>query len=604
MIKVSDLVADLLAKHGIEHVFMVTGGGAMHLNNSLGKHPKLKYVCCHHEQACSMAAESYARLTGRMSAVNVTTGPGGINALNGVFGAWTDSIPMIVISGQVRYDTTVYSTGMDLRQLGDQEFGKIVEVATTMTKYAVMITDPLEIKYHIEKAIFLALNGRPGPVWVDIPMNIQGEYIDENNLKEYNPAADQSENPPEPSDEIIDQMIEKLKKAIRPVLLVGYGIRAAKMVNEFLELVGLLKIPVVTAWNAHDLIENDNYFYVGRPGTVGDRAGNFAVQNSDLLIILGSRLNIRQIGYNYKTFARDAYKIMVDVDELELKKLTLGIDLPIFSNLNKFVPKLITKLKATSLSPKTDWLIWCKNRKAKYPIVLKKYWDKKSPVNPYCFMEKLFDNITENQIIVSGDGTACVTSFQAANIKKGQRLYTNSGSASMGYDLPAAIGACIGSGLKKVICLAGDGSLMMNIQELATISFLNLPIKIFVLNNGGYHSISQTQKNFFGEPLVGVGPDSGLGFPVFKKIAKAFDLKYNFCKTINELDNKIMKNLEDNKPSIFEVFIDVDQQFAPKQSSKRLENGQLVSRPLEDLSPFLSREEFKENMIIRTIEDY
>ena len=601
MIKVSDLVAKILANHGIEHVFMVTGGGAMHLNDSLGKHPKLKYVCCHHEQACAMAAESYARLTGKIAAVNVTTGPGGINALNGVFGAWTDSIPMIVISGQVRYDTTVNSTGLNLRQLGDQEFAKIIDVASTMTKYSAMIKDPLEIKYHIEKAIFLAQNGRPGPVWIDIPMNVQGSNIDENNLQEYDPIEDESEIPSEPTDEIINHVIERIQQAKRPVLLVGYGIRAAKMVDEFLELVGILQIPVVTAWNAHDLIENDNNFYVGRPGTVGDRAGNFAVQNSDLLLILGSRLNIRQIGYNYKTFAREAYKIMVDVDELELKKPTLEIDFPILSDLNKFIPKLITKLKAISLGHKDDWLIWCKKRKEIYPIVLKNYWDKKSPVNPYCFMEKLFDNINEDQIIVSGDGTACVTSFQTANIKKGQRLYTNSGSASMGYDLPAAIGACIGSGLKKIICLAGDGSIMMNIQELATISYLRLPIKIFLLNNNGYHSIRQTQANFFEPPQVGVGPDNGLGFPNFQSLCASFGIEYNKCYNHADLERIIKINLEGNNSSLCEIMIDLEQQFAPKQSSLRLENGQLVSKPLEDLAPFLPREEFNNNMIIPII---
>ncbi len=601
MIKVSDLVADVIAKHGIEHVFMVTGGGAMHLNNSFGKHPKLKYVCCHHEQACAMAAESYARLSGNIAVVNVTTGPGGINALNGVFGAWTDSIPMMVISGQVRYDTTVKSTGMNLRQLGDQEFAKIIDVAATMTKYAAMITDPVEAKYHIEKALFIAQNGRPGPVWIDIPMNIQGSYIDENNLREYNPLEDQSENPQEPKDEIINQVVEKLKEAQRPVLLVGYGIRAAKMVDEFLELVGLLKIPVVTAWNAHDIIENENNFYVGRPGTVGDRAGNFAVQNSDLLIVLGSRLNIRQIGYNYKTFAREAYKIMVDIDETELKKPTLKIDFPILADLKNFIPKLIVKLKSISLDSKDDWLIWCKERKDRYPIVLKKYFEKKSPINPYGFVENLFNNLEEDQIIVSGDGTACVTSFQAAIIKKGQRLYTNSGSASMGYDLPASIGACIGSGFKKVICLAGDGSIMMNIQELATISYLKLPIKIFLLNNNGYHSIRQTQANFFEPPQVGVGPENGLGFPNFQILCASFGIEYHKCDNHDDLERIIKINIDGSKPSLCEIMIDLEQQFAPKQSSLRLANGQLVSKPLEDLDPFLPREEFNNNMIIPII---
>ncbi|MEW6006213.1 MAG: thiamine pyrophosphate-binding protein [Stygiobacter sp.] len=601
MIKVSDLIADILANNGIEHVFMVTGGGAMHLNNSLGKHPKLEYVCCHHEQACAMAAESYARLTGRMAAVNVTTGPGGINAMNGVFGAWTDSIPMIVISGQVRYDTTVYSTGMNLRQLGDQEFAKVIDAVSTMTKYAVMIIDPLEIKYHVEKAIFLAQSGRPGPVWVDIPMNVQGYMIDENILREYDPIEDNSEIPPMPSEEIIDFVIEKFNKSQRPVLLVGSGVRIAKAFEELNEFVNLLKIPVVTAWNAHDLIENENPFYIGRPGTIGDRAGNFAVQNSDLLIVLGSRLNIRQIGYNFKTFAREAFKIMVDIDVSELKKPTLEIDLPIHADLKKFLSKINNRLRTISLNTKNDWMVWCSKRKEMYPIVLKKYWDKESPINPYCFMEKLFENLDEGQIIVSGDGTACVTSFQTAYIKKGQRLYTNSGSASMGYDLPAAIGACIGAGFKKIVCLAGDGSIMMNIQELSTISYLHLPIKIFLLNNNGYHSIRQTQKNFFEPPQVGVGPESGLGFPDFEILCKSFGIEYSKCDTHSSLEDFIKITIEGNKPSLCEVILDLEQQFEPKQSSLRLENGQLVSKPLEDLAPFLPREEFKNNMIIPII---
>lgn len=601
MIKVSDLVADILANHGIEHVFMVTGGGAMHLNNSLGKHSKIKYVCCHHEQSCAMAAESYARLTGKIAAVNVTTGPGGINALNGVFGAWTDSIPMIVISGQVRYDTTVYSTGMNLRQVGDQEFARVIDAVSTMTKYAVMVIDPLEIKYHIEKAIFLAQSGRPGPVWVDIPMNVQGSMIDENILREYDSREDNSEILPEPKDEIIDYVIEKLNNAQRPVLLVGSGVRLAKAVEELNEFVNLLKIPVVTAWNAHDLIENGNPFYVGRPGTIGDRAGNFTVQNSDLLIVLGCRLNIRQIGYNYKTFAREAYKIMVDIDESELKKPTLEIDFPIHADLKRFLPRITYRLKSISLNTKNDWMVWCSKRKEMYPVVLKKYWDKESPINPYCFMEKLFKNIDDDQIIVSADGTACVTSFQAAKIKKGQRLYTNSGSASMGYDLPAALGACIGSGLKKVICLAGDGSIMMNIQELATLSYMQLPIKIFLFNNNGYHSIRQTQANFFTPPQVGVGPENGLGFPNFQILCASFGIEYFRCDNHTDLERIIKINIEGNNPSLCEIMIDLEQQFAPKQSSLRLENGQLVSKPLEDLAPFLPREEFNNNMIIPII---
>lgn len=599
MIKLANYVADFLAEHQLQQVFMLTGGGAMHLNDALGKHPKLKIEFAHHEQTCAMAADSYGRLTNNPAVVNVTTGPGGVNALNGVFGAWTDSIPMVVISGQVRYDTTIEGVHMPaLRQMGDQECD-IVRMVKGITKYAVMVTNPEDIRYHLEKALYLATHGRPGPVWVDIPMNVQGAIIDEEKLRSFDPSKDADyQSVPELSKALVQQVLEKLQAAERPVIFVGAGLRLSKAYNQFFNLLEYLKIPVVTGWNAHDILPNQHPNYAGRPGSIGDRAGNFTVQNADVLLVLGSRLNIRQISYNWKSFARSAYKIMLDIDAEELKKPTLNIDLPIHGNVAQFIDLALQICQKEKIQiDKSSWLTWCQARVAKYPVVEENYWQNKDSVNPYCFMQALSKQLPEGQIIVSGDGTACVTSFQAFEIKKGTRLYTNSGSASMGFDLPAAIGAYAGV-KQKIVCLAGDGSIMQNIQELAAIAFKNYPIKIFLLNNQGYHSIRQTQQNFFGVPLVGVGEDSGLGFPDFAKLAAGFDIAYTRCNNHAELDAAIAATMAGDAPHICEVMLTLDQQFAPKLSSKRLADGRMVTRPLEDMAPFLSTEELAENMLV------
>lgn len=596
MIKLSDYIANFLANAGIKHIFMLTGGGAMHLNDSFGKHKNFEVVFNHHEQACAMAAEAYARLNNQIAVVNVTTGPGGLNALNGVFGAWTDSIPMLVISGQVRYDTTVQSTGLPLRQFGDQEYDIIASVKP-MTKYSVMVTEPNEIKFHLEKALFLATQGRPGPVWLDIPMNVQGALIDENNLISYD-FSDQEKTNPVIDDELIKKIILKIRDAERPVLLAGTGVRLSGAYTQFLKLIDLLKIPVVTAFNAHDLLSNDHPYYAGRPGTVGDRAGNFAVQNSDLLLVLGCRLNIRQIGYNWKTFARAAYKIAVDIDAVEMQKPTIKIDLPVHANLSDLIPQMLRILENNPLHEKKEWMNWCKIRNEKFPVVLAEYWNQNELMNPYCVIEKLNPLLKEDQIIVTANATACITTFQAIQIKKKLRLFSNSGSASMGYDLPAAIGACFASGKQKIICMSGDGSIQLNLQELATIKYYQLPIKILVFNNDGYHSIRQTQTNFFGKPFVGIDKTSGLYFPSLEKIAYAYEMRFTRCNKHDDLESILNETLNNNDPVICELMVTPDQPFAPKSSSKRLSDGRMVSRPLEDLFPFLSREELASNMLI------
>ena len=602
MIKVSDYIANYLSDVNIKHVFMLTGGAAMHLNDSLAKHQGLHVVFNHHEQACAMAAESYARLTNTIAVVNVTSGPGGLNALNGVFGAWTDSIPMLVLSGQVRLDTTVRSSGLALRQLGDQECD-IIKSVEPMTKYAVMVTDPRSIKYHLQKAIHFASKGRQGPVWLDIPINVQAALVDEDLLSPYAAISTDIQSPPLLSLDLVKQVLERIRHAAHPVVLVGSGVRLSGAHQDFLNLVDQLKIPVVTAFNAHDAIHDSHIYYSGRAGTVGDRAGNFSVQNADVLLVLGCRLNIRQISYDWQNFSRGSYKIAVDIDELELQKKTVHIDLPVHADLADFIGTMLHLIEKHPLYENRHWIDWCRERQKKYPVVLAEYWKRTDTVNPYCFIDALSTQMPEGQIIVTANATACITAFQAMKIKKGQRLYSNSGSASMGYDLPAAIGACVGSGKKKIVCLAGDGSLQQNIQELATIRCHQFPIKIFVLNNNGYHSIRQTQNHYFPKSQTGVCPDSGLFFPNLEKLTQAYEISYVVCRTHSDLEICIKTTLEGDYPTLCEVMITTEQPFSPKLSSKLLSDGRMISSPLEDLAPFLSREELRENMIIDLISE-
>ena len=598
--KVSDYVAQFLVDKGIEHVFTVTGGGAMHLNDSLGHHKGLKCMYNHHEQACAIAAESYARIHNKIAAVCVTTGPGGINAMNGVAGGYLDSIPMLIISGQVRYDTTARSTGLNLRAMGDQEFD-ITKAVDSMTKYCQMITDPLEIKYCLEKAYSLATTGRPGPCWIDIPVNIQGMTIETDDLYSYD--CKEEVQVPKIEKEIINIIIEKIRNAKRPVLYAGNGIRISGGHSIFMEVIEKLNIPVVTCWDSIDAIYDEHPLYVGRGGIMGDRAGNFAVQNSDFLLAIGNRLSIRQVGYNFKTWAREAFVVVNDIDKEELKKPTIHVDLSVWGD----AYDLLQQLNESICEPvfnKEDWLTACANWKKNYPVVQEKHFKEKEKANVYALIHTLSGNLEEGQITVVGNGSACVVGSQAYQIKKGQRFIVNSAIASMGYDLPAAIGACVADHKKDTICVTGDGSIQMNLQELQTIRHHNMPMKIFVINNEGYHSIRQTQTNFFGEPLVGVGNDSGdLSFPSMEKLAYAYDIPYVSIHTNSELNEKIQQTLGAKGPVICEIFVDKEQKFEPKSATKRLEDGTLVSPPLEDLAPFLPREELEKNMFIPLLDE-
>lgn len=607
--RVADVMARILADGGVDTCFMLTGGGAMHLNDAFGRETGMRKVFTHHEQSAAIAAESFARLSGRPALVNVTTGPGGVNALNGVYGAYVDSIPMVIVSGQVKRENCAFNFDVPLRQLGDQEVD-IVQMVRPITKYAVVLDDPRDVRKVTEKALHLARRGRPGPVWIDVPIDVQAAPVNPNELEGYDPTADDnageavntlSETNALTGDTLaaeVAAMLSELCLAERPVVLVGSGVRLSGCHDQFLAFIERLGVPVVTGWNAHDALPNSHPLYVGRPGSVGDRGGNFAVQTADYVLVLGCRCNIRQISYNWQSFARNAKVAMVDIDRAELDKPTLSLHRPIHADLRDFFP-------AAAACPLPDgdradarqaYLDRSRDRAARYPVLLPEYASETGPINPYTFGHVLFEELDEGDIVVTGDGTACVTVFQVAGIKPGQRLYTNSGCASMGYDLPAAIGAWYASGAKRIICLAGDGSIMMNLQELQTIAGLGMPVKIFVLNNDGYHSIRQAQQNHFADNIVGCGPDSGLTFPDFQRLAGGFGIPARVATRDGELAAAIRATLDADGAQLCEVMIDKRQQFAPKLSSRRLEDGSMVSSPLEDLLPFLSDEELTEAM--------
>lgn len=595
IIKLSDYIAKFLSENGINKLFTVTGGGAMHLNDSFGHSDKLRCIYNHNEQGSAIAAEAYTRLTGELAAVCVTTGPGGTNAITGVLGGWLDSIPMFIISGQVKRDTTTWATNVPVRQIGDQEY-QIVKSVSNMTKYACMIVDEYEIAYHLEKALFLCKNGRGGPVWLDIPLDIQAAPIETDKLKHFNPDECADQIPPKVSQETAKKILDKISGSKRPVILAGTGIRLGRAHKEFLQLIEKLQIPVVTAWNAHDAIWDSHPLYVGRPGTMGNRGGNFSLENADLVLTLGCRLNIRQVSYNYKDWAKKAFKIVVDIDENELNKHTIFPDLKVHADVKDLLD-IMNAQEYTAVNEHKEWLDFCRKTNEKYQVVLPDYYQKESPINPYIFMKKLFHKLDEDEVTIVGNGTACVVTFQAAEIKKGQRLFANSGCASMGYGIPAALGGCIALGEKRVICLDGDGSLMMNIQELQTVNYHKCNMIVFLLNNNGYHSIRQTQTNLFNNGLVGVSDDNGVSFPQFDKVADTFGFRYFKLESISDMEEKLDEILSAKGPVLCEAIIDDKQYFEPKLSSKVLPSGQIVSSPIDDMYPFLNREEYKKNKL-------
>jgi acetolactate synthase I/II/III large subunit len=595
-VKVSDYIFSELAALGIKEVFTVSGGAAMHLLDSLGSNKDINYFSAHHEQAAAMAAEGNARITGKPGAVLVTSGPGGTNALTGVCGAWIDSIPLIVLSGQVTSNTLIEGTG--LRQFGIQE-SDLVSMVKSVTKYAVTIKDPNQVKYHLQKAIHLATTGRPGPVWLDIPLDIQSKLITPDECPSYVPEQLMHESVC--LKDQVQKCIELLKNSERPVLISGYGIRLAKGENEFLQLVEKLGIPIISSWTTSDLISSSNELVIGRSGIFGDRAGNFTVQNSDLVLSIGSRLSVPQVGYNFPLFARAARKIIVDIDANELKKPSLKPDLPIQADAREFMVELMDQLQNMPPLEISSWLQRCQGWKQKYPVVLPEYKECKNAVNSFYFVQTLSDKLDEKAVVITDMGTSFTCTMQTFKTKLGQRLSTSSGHASMGFGLPGAIGACIGNNRKDTICISGDGGLQMNIQELQTIVHYNLPIKLFVLNNNGYLTIKATQQNHFGR-FVGAEQSSGVTCPDIIKIATAYGLPTTRIANTEELDLKIDSVIQASGPMVIEIIMEENQPLIPRVSSLKKPDGTIISKPIEDLYPFLSREEFLENMIVAPTE--
>ena len=602
--KVSEYIADHIAEWGIRDVFTVTGGGAMHMNDAVGHHPKLHCTYQHHEQACAMAAEAYARMDNRMAAVCVTTGPGATNAITGVLGGWMDSIPMLVFSGQARYATTVAASGLKLRSMGVQECN-IVPVVASITKYAQMIIHPEDIRYHLEKALYMAVNGRPGPVWLDIPLDVQGAVIDTEKLRGYDPQENPKEKPAEISQDIIQQILDKIEKSRRPVLFPGNGVRLAGAMDDFQKLVNILGVPVITGMSSVDAMESEHPYFAGRSGGTGTRPGNFALQNSDVLLSIGNRQGFAQTGFQYQDWARGSYTILNDIDENELKKPSLHVSLPVCGDAGDLIRKLICAAElrgadeTNPLFKGRDWIRQCQVWKQKYPVVTAKQYEtiEEGCTNIYAFYEELSKAMQEGQTLMVSVGTSRVAGSQAFRVKKGQRFITNPNTASMGFCLPAATGICVAQPGKPVVCVTGEGSLQMNLQELQTIWQNRLPVKLFVINNQGYHSIRQTQQSYFEPPLVGVGAESGdLSFPDLSRIIPAYGFSYRAVHAAEELPETLHQILEEDGASVCEVFVTKYQKTEPKTSAKKLPDGSMVSAPLEDMYPFLSKEELEENM--------
>ena len=586
--RVADYIADFLVKNGIRTCFSVTGGGAMHLNDALGHHAELTTIYNHHESACAMAAEAYCRYSGRIAAVCVTSGPGGTNALTGVLGGWLDSIPMLILSGQVkRAHSTNLHPVYGLRQLGDQEFD-ITTAVQGMTKYAVTVAEPLDIGYHLEKALFLATSARGGPVWLDIPLDVQGAIIETEALHHFDEDSENIHKTPTVSPLIAKEILSRIEKAERPLLLVGTGVRLSGTVELLGGLLEKLQIPVLTAWNAGDAVAFDNPLFAGIPGTVGTRAGNLALARCDLLLSLGCRLNIRTVGHSPQEFAKNAYKIIVDIDEKELKKPTVIPDMPLHADLRNLLPLLLAD-SYTQNKAHLAWARWCHRLVEHFYLPTEAKDEDTGFINPYTFLDILFSHLCADDRIVCSNGSACVMTFQAARIKTGQRMFTNSGCASMGYGLPAALGVAVAEA-GRVICIEGDGSIMMNLQELATVSCHRPNLKIILLNNGGYHSIRQTQTTCFGPPLVGVNPQTGVSFPDFERLAAAFSIPYQKIDSITSANEMLPDILNIEGPLLAEIIVDPTQAFSPKVSTVRMPDGSLYSPPLDDMAPLLPRD--------------
>ena len=587
---IADFIVARLCFHGINTAFAVTGGGAMFLNNACAAQPKLKNFYLHHEQACAMAAEGYARVAEKPAIVNVTTGPGAINSLNGVFGAFTDSIPMIILSGQVKKETISDLQNLNsLRQLGDQE-ARTIEMVKPICKKVFFIENFVSLVDIIDEAYFTATTGRPGPVWIEVPIDVQSTEI---SLDPYTCEINflQEIIQEQGYENKLNQIIELIKESKRPVILSGTGIKLSKTINELVSLAEKLSFPVLTAWS-HDSFPNQHRLYFGRPGTIGTRSANLIFQNSDLIIVLGSRLNIRQTSYNFKDFAKNSKIIWVDIDSNEFKKPHIKYEIALQADLKSFIPDLLYKIEDSKLEINNlKWLEWCEENKLKYSPKYEDYKEGENKVNPYKFIFKLFNLIPEDSIIACGNASACIIPFQVGKLKNSQQMFSNSGSASMGYELPAAIGAAIAAPEKTTVCIAGDGSIMMNLQELETIRRLNLNIKIILIANDGYLSIKQTQSNFFNSKF-GADPESGVSFPDFNRIFDSFEIHNYKVVNLNEEIYTLEQIFETKNPTGIVVEADPGQEFEPRIKSRKV-GDKIMTPQLDDMFPHLSSDELE-----------
>lgn len=597
MIKLTDYVMDFLARQGVKHIFGFTGGGVVHLFDSADKNPHITPVYCHHEQAVALAAVSYSRITNNLGAAVVTTGPGGTNAVTGVLAAWQDSIPCVFISGQARIEHT--SHGKSLRQLGTQEFD-ILSVVKPITKYSAMVEDAKMIRYHLEKALYLAKEGRPGPVWIDLPLNFQWSFIETDSLTGFTPSAT-SRNDHHKKCHIEDckKTYELLRKAKRPLILAGYGIRLAHAEKEFRNVIKKTQIPFVSTWNASDYLPANNKLYIGRIGIAGQRGANIAIQNCDLLLAIGSHLSIPLTGTLFKSFAREAKIIVVDIDRKELEFKTVRVDFPIHCDAKVFLTNIGKYHKDIITKENNSWRHKCLGYK-KYNLITEKLREQNKYVNPYVFIDVLSAELdNQDVIVVDGGGTNLYISFQAFKVKEGQRLATSSAIAAMGTGLPESIGACFARNKGRTICLTGDGSIQLNIHELQTIMHHKLPVKIFVMNNNGYLAIRHTQKAFLGSNFTGSSLGGGISLPNYQKVAKAYGLKtIRITKNIDIL-KAIRFTLTTPGPVLCEIMVSPEQELIATQGFDKNPDGTFSARPLEDMYPFLDRKEFLENMLVK-----
>ncbi len=608
--RLADYVMSFVAQQGVKHVFLLTGGGAMHLNDALARCSDLTFVCNHHEQASAIAAENYSKATNNLGVALVTTGPGGTNAITGVVGAWLDSTPMLVISGQVKRADRMYrpdGTPLGVRQRGSQEVD-IVSIVKPITKYAVTIDDPQSIRYHLEKAAHLARTGRPGPVWIDIPIDVQAAPVEPDSLRGF----DLAESTNRDQDDLVTQVrdvIARLNQSERPFIFAGNGVRVSGAAATFEKLVRVLNIPVGLSWLAMDLLDDGDPLLVGRPGTVASRGANFALQNADFVLVIGTRLDPPLMGWDPRHFARGAHKTVVDIDPAELRKLESAIDNPICADAHVFIDQVLRQTDSAldKNKDRSPWLQRCQDWKARYPLVLPEH---RAPglVSVYHLAEVIGQEAGPNDRVVSGDSGSAIEVFLLAyRARKGRRVFHTAGLGAMGYGIPASIGVCLGSGGRKTICVDGDGGLQLNIQELATIAHLQLPIKLFVLNNQGYASIRASQTNYFGGPNIGCSPETGVSIPDYRKVARAYGLKTAVIEGQGEdpsdLRAAVRKVLRSRGPVVCDVHIIPDEIRAPRVTSIQRADGSFVSKPLEDLWPFLDRDEFAQNMIVEPVSE-